>query len=389
MEKTNLDNEINESNKELVDDMTIILSENIKTYSRDWTVETIYNQIKQGNIELNPKFQRRNAWTDEKRSRLIESLILKLPVPEIVLAESHTEKNKFVVLDGKQRLLTIAGFIDHNTYKYWDKPILRDLKLKPQLNNMSIELLSQEINKDSNRAFQNSDIRCTVVFNQTADDILYEIFYRLNSGAVPLSMQELRQSLRKGGFSDFLMESTETLGAVHKVLGIDQPDKRLLDAEILLKFVSNRLRLNEYSGNLKKYLDDTLVLLNRNWENRAEVVKNLFTQFNQGIELLGSIIGIDNIGRYSEESRFNRNILDVQCYFFSQLNEGDLVASNNSKYIQGFRELSASNSDFRKSLTSSTNTKRNYTTRFEAFRILINESYGKDLPQILIPEVDE
>jgi len=299
MENNNLDNQIIESNKEIVDNIDIILSENIKTYSRDWTVETIYNQIKQGNIELNPKFQRRNAWNDEKRSRLIESLILKLPVPEIVLAENLNAKDTYVVLDGKQRLLTIAGFIDHGNYEYWDKPILRDLKLKPELNSLSIELLSQDNYKDINKSFQNSDIRCTVVFNHNTDDILYEIFYRLNSGAVPLSMQELRQSLRKGDFSDFLINTTNVLGPIHDVLGIDQPDKRLIDAEILLKFISNRLRLSEYSGNLKKFLDDTLVMLNTNWDSNKSKIDKLYEEFNNAINSLTKINGIDNVGRYS------------------------------------------------------------------------------------------
>lgn len=386
MDNQSLDIEIVESNKEIVDDITLLLAENIKTYSRDWTVETIYNQIKQGNIELNPKFQRRNAWNDEKRSRLIESLILKLPVPEIVLAESISEKNKFVVLDGKQRLLTIAGFIDHKTYKYWDKPVLKDLKLKPELNNTTIELLGQDSHRDSNRAFQNSDIRCTVVFNQTSDDILYEIFYRLNSGAVPLSMQELRQSLRKGEFSDFLMEVTEVLGPIHKVLGIEQPDKRLIDAEILLKYVSNRVRLKNYSGNLKKFLDDTLVELNKEWDTRENEVRNLYHQFNNGIELLASIVGIDNVGRYNSESRFNRNVFDVQVYFFSQLELSDLTPDNNRKYIESFALLSKSDSEFRKALTSATNTKRNFATRFEIFRHTMNNSFEKSFPQILTVE---
>ncbi|CAN5680620.1 DUF262 domain-containing protein [soil metagenome] len=383
MDKRNLDKEIVESNKEIVDNIQLILSENIKTYSRDWTVETIYNQIKQGNIELNPKFQRRNAWNDEKRSRLIESLILKLPVPEIVLAESHTEKNKFVVLDGKQRLLTIAGYIDNTTYKYWDKPILRDLKLKPTLNNMSIELLSQDVNKDIYRSFQNSDIRCTVVFNQSTDDILYEIFYRLNSGAVPLSMQELRQSLRKGDFSDFLMNSTEKIGPLHEVLGIEQPDKRLIDAEILLKFISNRLRLKEYSGNLKKFLDDTMILLNKDYQLKEKEIKQTASELDKGINQLSSIIGIDNIGKYAGENRFNRNIFDVQVYYFSLLSVNDLNPKANSKYVEGFKELSKSNSDFRNALTSSTSTKRNYAVRFDSFRKLVNGSFGKDFKPIL------
>ena len=243
---------------------------------------------------------------------------------------------------------------------------------------MSFELLSQDINKEFNRAFQNSDIRCTVVFNQTSDDILYEIFYRLNSGAVPLSMQELRQSLRKGEFSDFLMESTENIGPLHKVLGIDQPDKRLLDAEILLKFISNRLRLSEYNGNLKKFLDDSMVLLNKEWTTHRDQVIDLYADLNKGIELYSKIVGIDSVGNYYKESRFNRNLFDVQIYFFSQLGKNDLNEANNSKYLEGFETLSQRDSAFRKSMVSSTNTKKSLATRYELFRTLMNESFNKN-----------
>ncbi|WP_423737180.1 DUF262 domain-containing protein [Chitinophaga caseinilytica] len=381
-----LDDLILDSNQEIIDDISLAQTENIKTYSRDWTVETIYNQIVQGNIDLNPKFQRRNAWNDDKRSRLIESLILKLPVPEVVLAESHEEKNKFLVLDGKQRLLTIAGFIDHNTYNYWDKPVLRDLKIRPDLNNMTIELLSQENFKDTYRAFQNSDIRCTVVFNQTSDDILYEIFYRLNSGAVPLSMQELRQSLRKGGFSDFLINCTEIIGPLHEVLNLSQPDKRLIDAEIVLKYISNRIRLLEYGGNLKKFLDDTMVLLNRAWTTREAEVTAYFQEFNRGIELLKAIFGVHSIGKYFGENRFIRNLFDVEVYFFSQLTEADLNANANAIFLDSFKRLCRADSDFRRALTTSTNTRKNYFTRFERFREIMNNSFGKDFSQINIPD---
>lgn len=383
---TNLDSIVLDSNQEIINDITLTLSENIKTYSRDWTVETIYNQITQGNIELNPKFQRRNAWNDEKRSRLIESLILKLPVPEVVLAESHEEKNKFVVLDGKQRLLTIAGFIDHQKFKYWDKPILRDLKLRPDLNNFSIELLSQEINRDSYRAFQNSDIRCTVVFNQSSDDILYEIFYRLNAGAVPLSMQELRQSLRKGGFSDFLLECTEVIGPLHQVLGLIQPDKRLIDAEIVLKYIANRIGLLKYGGNLKRFLDDTMVLLNKNWNDQQPYVGGLFKQFDNGIKYLTTIFGVDNVGKYYGENRFIKNLFDVEVYYFSQLEEGDFTDETKGNFTTAFQQLCLPGSEFRRSLSAATNTKNNFFTRFEFFRRIVNSAFNKNFETIPIPE---
>src|SRR5688500_16703592 len=76
----------------------------------DWTVETILQQIDKGNIELNPDFQRREAWRTPHKSRYIESLILNVPVPQIVLAERKDKRGKFIVIDGKQRLLTLRQF---------------------------------------------------------------------------------------------------------------------------------------------------------------------------------------------------------------------------------------------------------------------------------------
>jgi len=80
-------------NDELASEVNADGIESLVVYSRDWTVETILSQISQENIDLDPKFQRRNAWTDSKRSKLIESLILNVPVPEIVLAEDQKKRN--------------------------------------------------------------------------------------------------------------------------------------------------------------------------------------------------------------------------------------------------------------------------------------------------------
>src|SRR5690348_9039922 len=76
----------------------------------DWTADTILKQLEKGNISLDPIFQRRDAWSDKRKSKFIESLILGLPVPQIVLAESQEVKGKFLVIDGKQRLLTLQRF---------------------------------------------------------------------------------------------------------------------------------------------------------------------------------------------------------------------------------------------------------------------------------------
>src|SRR5882762_5674987 len=101
----------------------------------DWTTETIVSQLKRRNIQLDPRFQRRDAWKKDRKSRFIESLIVGLPIPQIVLAESKRDRGKFIVLDGKQRLLAILQFWglaegDNNSYALSALTLRSDLKGK-------------------------------------------------------------------------------------------------------------------------------------------------------------------------------------------------------------------------------------------------------------------
>src|ERR1700728_4209966 len=85
----------------------------IVLYTLDWSVQSLLERIG-GTFNINPSFQRRDAWTHERKSRYLESLILGLPVPQIVVAEDGRNKGQFIVLDGKQRLITIKQFAAPN-----------------------------------------------------------------------------------------------------------------------------------------------------------------------------------------------------------------------------------------------------------------------------------
>src|SRR5665647_2874723 len=88
----------------------------------DWTTATIIDQLRRGNIDLNPRFQRREVWQPPRKSRFIESLLLNFPVPQIVLAEKQGQRGRYVVLDGKQRLLTLRQFCVEAEEHEEDKP---------------------------------------------------------------------------------------------------------------------------------------------------------------------------------------------------------------------------------------------------------------------------
>lgn len=233
----------------------------IVVYGTDWTTETILNQLTRENINLNPSFQRRDAWNIIRKSRFIESLILGLPVPQIVLVER--EKGKYLVLDGKQRLLTILQFYNqsksvNNNFK------LKGLEFLSELNGLKWENFDP-LHRDTLDALDNQTIRTTIIRNWQSEDFLYKVFLRLNVENTPLSPQELRQALNPGKFTDYIDDwSNKSQGL--KYIFPKQPDFRMRDNQLLLKYVAFQYFLPAYRGSLKAFLDETCKKLNKAWE---------------------------------------------------------------------------------------------------------------------------
>lgn len=359
----------------------------IVLYSRDWTVETYLSQIKQFNFDLDPDFQRRNAWDDERKSRLIESLISGLPVPEIVLAEHQKEKKKFIVLDGKQRLLTIAGYYEPDKYKSWSKPVLKNLNLQKNLNGLSYNDLENK--EDIKRCLDNASIRCTVISNYKNDDVLFDIFYRLNSGSVPLTTQELRQVLIRGDFSNFLIEKTsldpitKQPNNLHKILKLKEPDKRLRDTELLLRLISFYLFWEKYDGNLKKFLDNSMTTINKKWDNYSNTVNNINKNIESTIDFLSKIFnGYNNIGKKfvkdKFETRFNKVLFEVLVLCFLDIHQEIFSKNKKEVFLNAFKRLS-SNPEFMSSLEATTKSPTSYKNRYNNIKYIIKEVYGIEI----------
>jgi uncharacterized protein with ParB-like and HNH nuclease domain len=381
------DDDILKDNEEILEDIAPFDTSSIVVYSRDWTIETMYSQIMGKNINLNPKYQRRNAWTDQKRSQLIESIIIGYPVPEIVLAEDPLQKKSFAVIDGKQRLLTIAGFINPEEFRYWDNGgKLIKLFVKEKLNGLTFESLKSDAKySDELREFFNSALRCTIITNFQANDILYDIFYRLNSGSVSLSTQELRQVLNRGEFADYLIETTNTPQSLHYIMNLSEPDKRLRDIEVLLRCISMIEFSKNYNGNLKQFLDNSMGEITKEWKTTYEIkLKELYANINNSIEILKNIFEDYNlIGRKftndKAEARFNRVILEVQLFFFVRLESSAINTDSVSKFKNGFIKLCQDDKEFRSSVESSTKNIDNYRIRFGKFQELMNHAFGVNL----------
>lgn len=364
------------------DDLENIQVKDVIVYSRDWTVQTIVDQINQKNIELNPNFQRRNAWNDTRRSRLIESIMMGYPIPEIILATDPKKKGCFIVIDGKQRLLTLAGFINPTEYSYWDKPRLKDLTVKKTYNGSTYNDISQDVQEKNN--FNNTSLRCSVITNYNDDQVLYDIFYRLNTGSSPLSSQELRQALHVGAFSDYLLETTSKTTVLHKIMGLKAADNRLRDVEVLLRIYAFLLDAPSYQGNLRKFLDNKLEDLNNLWKDKEEEFRSVYNRIDAILQLLCEMFdGEDNVSRKwsngNWDRKFNRVILEVLIFYLYHIDEKLLRAKDlSSRFVQEYQEL-CSNDLFRATVDSSTKSLVNYRIRYEMVQDIVNKAFEVQL----------
>ena len=129
--------------------------------------------------------------------------------------------------------------------------------------------------------------------NWSRDEILHLVFQRINTGSVKLSPQELRQSLFPGSFLTFADSFTGESQAFRWLLNNKAPDFRMRDVEIFVRFIGYSTRLSEYSGNLKKFLDETSKEFNRSWSNSEELVVSLAEECEAAIMCVKEIFGED------------------------------------------------------------------------------------------------
>jgi hypothetical protein len=292
-------------------------------HATDWTTETIIAQLKRGNIALNPRFQRRDAWTVQQKSKFIESLVMGLPVPQIVLAESREKRGSYLVLDGKQRLLSLL--------QYWglgqgakNRYALSGLKILTQLNRKRLSDLEGEPSLEPElNALLNQTIRTVVIKNWPDTDFLHLVFLRLNTGSVKLSPQELRQALLPGKYTDWVDETASKSEPLRTLLNISEPDYRMRDVEVLARFIAFRHFLNEYPGRMKKFLDASFEDLNSRWSLLGEPAGDVAEQeaeaslgaFEAAVAALSTIFGINEVARKPGSRPFNRAIFDLLAFY--------------------------------------------------------------------------
>ncbi len=346
--------------------------ENTFLWGVDWTTETIINQIKKKNIDLDPAFQRRDAWNDKMRSSFIESILLGVPIPQIVLAERNTENgSSYIVLDGKQRLTSIMKFSqassDYESFRLGQLDVLKSL------NGKTYNTLPD---KERN-TFDNRTIRAVVIRGWTSESTLYSIFLRLNVGSLTLSPQELRKALHPGPFVDYIDELSIKMNSYQYLLGKNSPDKRMRDTELLLRIFGYKFNIDNYHGNLKDFLDDTCKKLNNSWEQQREEIQEFGNNFSASVDFLKELLQSDqDLFKASKvfvtNPRLNKAIFEVLAYNFTSKSIINLVSAQSDLFIKKFEELK-STEEFNYSINNTTKETGRLKTRFTLFAQMVDK----------------
>lgn len=288
---------------EMPNEETSVISYDISVIPNDFNVMTINSLIESGVISM-PAFQRNYVWDRKRASRFIESLILGLPVPQIFLYQM--DRNKYSVIDGQQRLLTIYFFVKQRFPRSGKRTFLRkvfdqngnipenilanndyfqDFKLQfakqengtqHPLNNKKYHTL--DISQRS--AFDLMPIRCMSIRQNKPEDTgsIYEIFSRLNTGGLNLSPQEIRGCLYTSPFYDMLY----TLNSNKKwrtLVGKLEEDDKFRDVEVLLRSFALLYEEQNYTGSMVQFLNRFSKEAQKFTDVETEKCKNVFESF--------------------------------------------------------------------------------------------------------------
>lgn len=359
----------------------------------DWTVGTLLEQIELAELNISPDFQRRNVWTEIRRSRLIESLMLGIPVPQIILANLPSTSDReagLIVLDGKQRLVSLAQFMNPSLIA--ENPLrLTGLRILHDLNGMTASDIEDSASaRPYWSALRKRTIRTVIVQGATNTNVLHLVFLRLNTESVRLSPQELRQAEFPGAFTKWVNRESGESEGIRRILNLEEPDFRMRDVELLLRYLSFRYFLENYRGNLKAFLDNSTMELNRNWETWGSRCADALGGLERAIDATYGIFEESSFAltHATGDHRFNRAVFDLMVYFFSDSSVAAKALRRRRVVRESFEELLEQDPRFLRWLQSTTKSKDSTFGRLGVWGKELQQALGVDLAQIrFLPEV--
>ncbi|MFS8213296.1 DUF262 domain-containing protein [Paenibacillus polymyxa] len=366
---------MNTLKKNLAELQQLAKERTVKTQSIEYDLETLVKKITRNTIKLDPEYQRNHRWNEETSSKLIESLILNIPVPLVYLSQDvdvddeADDLARYSVIDGQQRLTAIFNFMTN-------KLVLEGMEVLKPLNGSFYKDLPPFLI----RRLEERTIKCLRIDSTLDPQVKYDIFERLNSGSVKLEAQELRNAIYRGSFNKLIKELAKHDDfRVLNQINLENPDEskkvqKMEDIELVLRFFA--LRNNNYK-NLKKgfklFLSESMEEFNK--LSDAELVL-LREKFLKTMKVIREHFGDQAFAKYRFEngefvqmSKFNAAVYDALA--IAVVDSIDLDSQDFSKLNKDTFQALFKDATFFDTVSGSVNDREKVTKRIDAVKGLL------------------
>lgn len=267
------------------DEISPFNPEDIKVHAKQFSLRLITDMIDDGDIDLAPDFQRHFVWNNNQKSKLIESILLRIPLPMFYFSED--DEGRITIVDGLQRLTTIKDFIEN-------KFPLKDLEyLNESCSGRYYRDEDKKVGLDAKflRWFNQTQFSVNVIDPSSPPKVKYDIFRRINTGGKPLNNQEIRNCLAGTNLRD-LLNAMISLPEFKTATDFSIKPTRMDDQEIALRFImfyellEKNGNIAEYNGYMDSSLDDLTEELTKYKKENLEKYITLFSNAMKNAEYL-------------------------------------------------------------------------------------------------------
>ena len=295
----------------------------LRTQAYDKSVLDLIRMIREDDLLLDPDYQRDYIWNNKKASLLVESILLNVPIPVIYVSED--EESCWSVVDGLQRLYSLYRFFANE---------FRLLEVLSELEGLSYS----KLNPKAVRILNNGILRIIVILQESHPEIKYDIFQRLNQSPIRLTEQELRNCVYRGRFINMLKEIRKNPKFL-SCMGFKVPQKRFLDAELILRYFALADAFNPETGKVRGYLSKMKTFLNayieKNKSASIQEISHFQDRFKNTIEKVHLVFGERAFRRVmnkegKREALLNRALMDVVMVSFDRFSAEEIRRNKDS-----------------------------------------------------------
>lgn len=331
------------------------------------TLDTLIKRLNHEEIDLQPDFQRNSGlWSTQYKSRLIESLLIRFPLPAFYF--DATDDEMWQVVDGLQRLTVVKQFVVDKTFR------LKKLEFLGESYN---DACYDDLPRNMQRRIEEAQITMYLIKPGTPPSVKFSLFYRINTGGLQLNPQEIRhaisQNINKGQASKFLVKITVT--DIFKKAG-RVSNKRMLDRELILRYAALKLtNYKDYKAPLISFLNNAMEKLgNANNDTLVQLEKDAIRSLELAYEIFGEDAFRRSLVEEQKNKVINRALFEAVSVLFSELSSDEIEQLKISKeeFIEDFKTL-FKDIPFRDSITVSTADPKNVQLRFEQISNVINK----------------